>query len=54
MIARRQLGLSEAMRSTAAVYGADDSKIETVQLVMIDKIRGKVAYAVISLGGSLA
>jgi hypothetical protein len=36
-----------------AVYGADDRKIETVQRAMIDKISGKVAYAVISFGGFL-
>ena len=30
-----------------AVYGADDRKIGTVQRAMIDKISGKVAYAVI-------
>ena len=35
------------------VYGADDRKIGTVQRVMIDKISGKVAYAVISFGGFL-
>jgi hypothetical protein len=35
------------------VYGADDGKIGTVQRVMIDKISGKVAYAVISFGGFL-
>jgi PRC-barrel domain len=34
-----------------AVYGADDEKIGSVQRVMIDKISGKVAYAVISFGG---
>src|SRR5579864_3936743 len=34
-----------------AVYGADDRKIGNVQRVMIDKISGKVAYAVISFGG---
>jgi PRC-barrel domain len=34
-----------------AVYGADDQKIGTVQRVMIDKVSGKVAYAVISFGG---
>ena len=28
-------------------YGADDRKIGSVQQVMIDKISGKVAYAVI-------
>ena len=35
------------------VYGADDRKIGTVQRAMIDKISGKVAYAVISFGGFL-
>jgi hypothetical protein len=34
-----------------AVYGADNKKIGNVQRVMIDKISGKVAYAVISFGG---
>jgi PRC-barrel domain protein len=36
-----------------AVYGADDSKIGTVQRVMIDKVSGKIAYAVVSFGGFL-
>ena len=36
-----------------AVYGADNRKIGSVQRVMIDKISGKVAYAVISFGGFL-
>ena len=36
-----------------AVYGADQNKIGTVQRVMIDKLSGKVAYAVISFGGFL-
>src|SRR6202140_2388387 len=35
------------------VYGGDDQKIGSVQRVMIDKISGKVAYAVISFGGFL-
>jgi hypothetical protein len=35
------------------VYGADDRKIGNVQRVMIDKISGKVAYAVVSFGGFL-
>jgi hypothetical protein len=34
-----------------AVYGADDRKIGSVQRVMLDKVSGKVAYAVISFGG---
>jgi PRC-barrel domain len=36
-----------------AVYGGDDRKIGNVQRVMIDKISGKVAYAVVSFGGFL-
>jgi PRC-barrel domain len=36
-----------------AVYGADDNKIGSVQRVMIDKMSGKVAYAVVSFGGFL-
>jgi len=36
-----------------AVYGADSRKIGTMQRVMIDKISGKVAYAVVSFGGFL-
>lgn len=36
-----------------AVYGADNQKIGSVQRVMIDKISGKVAYAVVSFGGFL-
>jgi hypothetical protein len=36
-----------------AVYGADDERIGTVQRVMIDKVSGKVAYAVVSFGGFL-
>ena len=35
------------------VYGTDDRKIGTVQRVMLDKISGKVAYAVVSFGGFL-
>ncbi len=36
-----------------AVYGRDRRKIGTVQRVMLDKISGKVAYAVVSFGGFL-
>ena len=36
-----------------AVYGTDQNKIGAVQRVMIDKLSGKVAYAVISFGGFL-
>jgi hypothetical protein len=35
------------------VYGGDDQKIGSVQRIMIDKVSGKVAYAVISFGGFL-
>ena len=35
------------------VYGADKSKIGEIDRVMIDKITGKVAYAVMSFGGFL-
>ena len=36
-----------------AVYGADNRRIGSVQRVMLDKISGKVAYAVMSFGGFL-
>jgi PRC-barrel domain protein len=36
-----------------AVYGADSEKIGEIERVMIDKISGKVAYAVLSFGGFL-
>jgi hypothetical protein len=36
-----------------AVYGTDQQKIGSVERVMIDKLSGKVAYAVISYGGFL-
>lgn len=36
-----------------AVYGTDQKKIGNLERVMIDKISGKVAYAVISFGGFL-
>jgi hypothetical protein len=35
-----------------AVYGADDNRIGSVQRIMIDKMSGKVAYAVVSFGGT--
>ena len=35
------------------VYGRDGNKIGTIQRIMIDKISGKVAYAVMSFGGFL-
>ena len=36
-----------------SVYGSDGSSIGTVQRVMIDKVSGKIAYAVTSFGGFL-
>jgi PRC-barrel domain len=36
--------------SEAISYGADDRKIGTVQRVMIDKVSGKIAYAMVSFG----
>src|SRR6478752_6207737 len=36
-----------------AVYGADDSKIGSIERVMIDKRSGKVSYAVLGFGGFL-
>ena len=34
-----------------AVYGAGDTKIGSIERVMIDKMSGKVSYAVLSFGG---
>ena len=36
-----------------AVYGADGNKIGSIERVMIDKLSGKVSYAVLSFGGFL-
>jgi hypothetical protein len=36
-----------------AVYGADSSKIGSIERVMIDKASGKVSYAVLGFGGFL-
>ena len=36
-----------------AVYGTDQNKIGELERVMIDKLSGKVAYAVVSFGGFL-
>ncbi|SED14927.1 PRC-barrel domain-containing protein [Bradyrhizobium sp. B124] len=36
-----------------AVYGADNQKIGSIERVMIDKLSGKVSYAVLSFGGFL-
>jgi hypothetical protein len=36
-----------------AVYGADDRKIGSIERVMIDKVSGRVSYAVLGFGGFL-
>jgi PRC-barrel domain protein len=36
-----------------AVYGANSEKIGTIERVMIDKVSGKVSYAVLGFGGFL-
>ena len=36
-----------------AVYGADKTKIGSIERVMIEKVSGQVAYAVLSFGGFL-
>jgi len=36
-----------------AVYGANDTKIGSIERVMIDKMSGKVSYAILSFGGFL-
>jgi len=36
-----------------AVYGADKNKIGSIKRIMIDKMSGKVSYAVLSFGGFL-
>jgi sporulation protein YlmC with PRC-barrel domain len=37
-----------------AVYGRDGKKIGTIERLMLDKLSGKVAYAVVHSGGRLA
>jgi PRC-barrel domain protein len=36
-----------------AVYGADTQKIGSIERIMIDKVSGRVSYAVLSFGGFL-
>ena len=36
-----------------AVYGPNDTKIGSIERVMIDKMSGRVSYAVLSFGGFL-
>jgi PRC-barrel domain protein len=52
---RRETGQligSDKVEGTA-VYGADDSKIGSIERVMIDKVSGRVSYAVLGFGGFL-
>jgi PRC-barrel domain protein len=37
-----------------AVYGPDDQEIGTIERVMIDKLNGKISYAVLTFGGFLS
>jgi sporulation protein YlmC with PRC-barrel domain len=37
----------------AAVYGRDGTKLGTIERLMLDKVKGTVAYAVIKTGGLL-
>jgi PRC-barrel domain len=37
-----------------AVYGPDDQEIGTIERVMIDKLNGKLSYAVLTFGGFLS
>jgi hypothetical protein len=41
---------SDKVQGTA-VYGADGENIGSIERVMIEKISGKVSYAVLSFGG---
>lgn len=43
---------SDKVQGTA-VYGADRQKVGSIERVMIDKISGKVSYAVLAFGGFL-
>lgn len=54
-MAERETGTligSDKVEGTA-VYGADQQKIGSIERVMIDKVSGKVAYAVLGYGGFL-
>src|SRR5438105_15394543 len=48
----RNLIGSDKVEGTA-VYGADNQRIGSIERVMIDKISGKTAYAVLGFGGFL-
>ena len=52
---RRETGTligSDKVEGTA-VYGADNQKIGSIERVMIDKVSGRVSYAVLGFGGFL-
>ncbi|APO55425.1 PRC-barrel domain-containing protein [Bradyrhizobium diazoefficiens] len=60
MLNQRELDRSEMGRligsdrvEGTSVYGADRNKIGSIERVMIDKISGKVSYAVLGFGGFL-
>jgi hypothetical protein len=48
-----QANLSVTRRKATDVYGVDQQKIGNIERVMIDKMSGKVAYAVLGYGGFL-
>ncbi len=51
---REPIGLIGSDKVTGtAVYGTDGEKIGHIQHVMIEKVSGKVSYAVLSFGGFL-
>jgi hypothetical protein len=45
--------LKQEKPEITAVYGADRTKIDSIERVMIDKVSGKVSYAVLGFGGFL-
>jgi len=51
-VSPRPLIESDRVEGTA-VFGADNSHIGTIKRLMIDKVSGQVAYAVMSFGGFL-
>jgi hypothetical protein len=60
MLNQGELGRSEMGRligsdkvEGTSVFGADRSRIGSIERVMIDKISGKVSYAVLGFGGFL-
>ena len=47
-----QFDRSDKVKGTS-VFGADETRIGSIERVMIDKGSGKVSYAVLSFGGFL-